>query len=106
MNLALAIERRESTERSARFAGYRRRNLRKKRIETMRPAQFLVLCAMAFAAVAAIAGLQDRPDATQAELVTGSASVLVSRKTGKPLTCEQIRHLDEVELIADDSYCG
>jgi hypothetical protein len=25
---------------------------------------------------------------------------------GEGLTCEQIRLIDEVELITDDSYCG
>ena len=74
----------------------------------MQPAQFFVLCALALAAIGAAVGVQERLLATGQveEQITGSTPVLVSLKTGEPLTCEQIRHMDEVELITDDSYCG
>jgi hypothetical protein len=53
----------------------------------------------------AIIQLETQP-ADADDAATGSIPAVVYRVNGEPLTCEQIRHLDEVELIADDSYCG
>jgi hypothetical protein len=68
-----------------------------------------------FTAVLALAGLTiafapvsvpssarfDEPD------ITGSIAAIakVLTEAGRLLTCEQIRLMDEVELITDDSYC-
>jgi hypothetical protein len=38
--------------------------------------------------------------------ITGSIPAVLHRVTGEALSCELIRLIDEVELIADDSYCG
>ncbi len=34
-----------------------------------------------------------------------SQLVVLTRINGKPLTCAEIRAMDEVELITDESYC-
>ena len=34
-----------------------------------------------------------------------SQLVVLTRIDGKPLTCAEIRAMDEVELITDESYC-
>lgn len=34
-----------------------------------------------------------------------SQLVVLTRTNGKPLTCAEIRAMDEVELITDESYC-
>jgi hypothetical protein len=41
-----------------------------------------------------------------AALITGTIPAVLYRVTGEPLTCELIRLIDEVELIADENYCG
>lgn len=41
-----------------------------------------------------------------ADLVTGTPVLVIAKASGEALSCEQIRDSDEVEQIADESYCG
>jgi hypothetical protein len=43
---------------------------------------------------------------TDRGLITGALLPVVARVNGEALSCEQLRHMDEVEFITDDSYCG
>jgi hypothetical protein len=52
------------------------------------------------------ANVGDASQVEDAPLVTGSIPALLNRMSGEPLSCELIRLMDEVELIADESYCG
>jgi hypothetical protein len=88
----------------------------------MQPAYFLALISLATASVWAPPAVEHAPpaaavmpsanagNASEAEqdaaLITGTIPAVLYRVTGEPLTCELIRLIDEVELIADENYCG
>jgi hypothetical protein len=87
----------------------------------MQPAYFFAVVSLAMASIWAPPAADHAPptvavmqganvgDASQVEdapLVTGSIPALLNRMSGEPLSCELIRLMDEVELIADESYCG
>jgi hypothetical protein len=86
----------------------------------MQPAYFFAVISLALASmwappaveqdatatVAMQSGNAGDASATEQDALTGSIPAVLHRVTGEPLTCEQIRLIDEVELIADESYCG
>ena len=51
--------------------------------------------------LAQFAGMQRR----HAELLPTVPASAITTATGRPLTCAEIRSMDEVELITDESYC-
>ena len=51
--------------------------------------------------VAQFAGMQPQ----SAELLPIVPAALLTTTTGRPLSCVEIRSMDEVELITDESYC-
>ena len=51
--------------------------------------------------LAQFAGMQRR----HAELLPILPASAITTVSGRPLTCAEIRSMDEVELITDESYC-
>ena len=84
----------------------------------MQPAYFFAVISVALATAWAPPAVEHVPPvmpnayvgnasgAEQGAEITGSIPAVLYRVTGEALTCEQIRLIDEVELIADESYCG
>ena len=54
--------------------------------------------------LAQFAGTQPRSQ-RHAELLPIVPASAITTVTGRPLTCAEIRSMDEVELITDESYC-
>ena len=54
--------------------------------------------------LAQFAGMQPRSQ-RHAELLPIVPASAITTVTGRPLTCAEIRSMDEVELITDESYC-
>jgi hypothetical protein len=83
------------------------------RDETMQPAYLFAVISVALATAWGPPEPSVMPNAyvgnaygTEDGEITGSIPAVLYRVTGEALTCEQIRLIDEVELIADESYCG